>query len=186
MSRDILDLFSLADYEDVFNTSSTSSIPSYNILPDPFQQQLPPTRTTPPQAIQSINVVDNTTTDIPAWRPSRRLQKKLNQLFSDHYNQFPCLPCVYCGKLLYPEKALWITQENLSIYPLFRAYPSILLNDIARTGTVNKLPTCRSCKKPSTRLQFSSLAPIPQEINDVPYSKRKYLSPIFLHSSLGR
>jgi len=39
MSRDILDLFSLADYEDVFNTSSTSSIPSYNILPDPFQQQ---------------------------------------------------------------------------------------------------------------------------------------------------
>ncbi|CAG8612280.1 3277_t:CDS:1, partial [Paraglomus occultum] len=31
MSRDILDLFSLADYEDVFNTSSTSSIPPTQI-----------------------------------------------------------------------------------------------------------------------------------------------------------
>ena len=55
MSHDILDVFSLADYEDVFITSSDSSIPSYNILPDLFQQPLPPTRTTPPQNIQSIN-----------------------------------------------------------------------------------------------------------------------------------
>jgi len=49
MSHDILDLFLLADYEDVFNTTLVSSIPSYNILPDHFQQPLPPTRTTPPQ-----------------------------------------------------------------------------------------------------------------------------------------
>jgi len=54
---------------------------------------------------------------------------------------------------LYPEKALWVMQEDLPTYPLFRTYPSISLDDIARTGTVNRLPTCRSCKKPSTRLQ---------------------------------
>ena len=34
-------------------------------------------------------------------------------------------------------------------------------------------------------MQFPRLAQIPQEINNVPYGKRKYLSPIFLHSSLG-
>jgi len=153
--------------------------------------------------IQSINYVSSTQfsnlpnnptnphlqltpTNFPAWRPSRRLRKKLAQLFNDHYNQFPCLPCIYCGKLLYPEKAFWVTQEDLSAYPLFQLYPSIAIDDIARIDTVNKLPTCQSCKKPSTRLQIPSLAPIPQEISDVPYSKRKYLSPIFLHSSLGR
>jgi len=60
MFHDILDVFSLADYEDVFNASSASSIPSYNILPDPFQQLLPSTRTTPPQNTQSLNYVSLT------------------------------------------------------------------------------------------------------------------------------
>jgi len=164
-------------------------------LPDLFQQPLPPTRTTPPQNIQSINYVSSTQfsnlpnnptnphlqltpTNFPAWRPSRRLRKKLAQLFNDHYNQFPCLPCIYCGKLLYPEKAFWVTQK---IYQLTLYFNYIHQLHIARIGTVNKLPTCQSCKKLSTRLQIPSLAPIPQEISDVPYSKRNYLSPIFLH-----
>src|SRR6185436_19140659 len=65
-------------------------------------------------------------------------------------------------------------------------YPSISLDDIAHPSPANKLPTCHSCKVSSTRLQFPRLAQIPQEINNVPHGKRKYLFPIFLHSSLGR
>jgi hypothetical protein len=103
--------------------------------------------------------------------PSRRLQKKLLQLFDDHYNQFPCLHCVYCGQLLYPEKAAWVIREDLSTYALFQLYPSISIKDVARPGTVNKFATCYCCKLPSTRLQFPHLAQISQAINDVPYGK---------------
>jgi len=117
------------------------------------------------------------------WKPSRRLHQNLLQLFNDHYNQFTCLPCVYCGQLLYPEKAAWVVQEDLSTYALFQLYPSISLDNIAHPSPANKLPTCHSCKVSST---FPRLAQIPQEINNVPHGKRKYLFPIFLHSSLGR
>ncbi|CAG8676785.1 5816_t:CDS:2, partial [Paraglomus brasilianum] len=59
------------------------------------------------------------------------------QLFNNHYNQFPCLPCIYCGQLLYPEKAAWVVQEDLSTYALFQLYPSISLDDIAHPSTAN-------------------------------------------------
>jgi len=189
-------IFSLTDHD---NTSDLNAS-SYTFLPDAFQQTLPPARTNHPQNNQFLNSVALTQfahlpnnihqqlpiNTIPAWKPSRRLQKKLIQLFDDHYNQFPCLPCVYYGQLLYPEKAAWVTQEDLSIYALFQVYPSISIRDIAHPGATSKLPTCHCCKLPLTRLQIPRLAEIPQAINDVPYGKRKYLSPIFLHSSLGR
>ena len=108
-------IFSLTDY----GNSSELDASSQFFLPDPFQRALPATRTNPPQNNQFLNSIaltqfttlpDNfyqqsTIPTIPVWKPSRRLQKKLLQLFDDHYNQFPCLPCVYYGKLLYPEKA---------------------------------------------------------------------------------
>jgi hypothetical protein len=49
-----------------------------------------------------------------------------------------------------------------------------------------KLPTCYSCAKPRNRLQFPSLAKIPEEIEALPLHRRKYLSPVYLHCSLGR
>lgn len=50
----------------------------------------------------------------------------------------------------------------------------------------SKIAVCRNCKShPNTRINHR-LAPIPACITDVPYAKRKYLSPIFLHTSLGR
>lgn len=182
----ILNIYSFADYEEI-DTFSNLNAPSYTFLPDAFQQMLPPAHTNHPQNNQFLNSVALTQfanlpnnihqqlfiNTIPAWKPFRRLQKKLLQLFNDHYNQFPCIPCVYCGQLLYPEKATWVAQD-LSTYALFQLYPS------------RKLPTCHCCKLPSTRLQIPRLAEIPQAINNVPYGKRKYLSPIFLHSSQGR
>jgi len=106
-------------------------------------------RTTPPQAIQSIDFPNGLTTNIPAWRPSHRLQKKINQLFNDHYNQFLVF-LAYIVENYCIQKKLFGSCKK--IYQL-TLYLSISLDDIARTGTVNRLPTCRSCKKPSTRLQ---------------------------------
>src|SRR5689334_10750235 len=108
-------IFSLTDYDN----SPELDASSYLFLPDPFQQALPAIRTSPPQNNQFLNSIaltqftalpnnfyqQSTISTIPIWKPSRRLQKKLFQLFNDHYNQFPCLPCVYCGQLIYPEKA---------------------------------------------------------------------------------
>src|SRR6185369_13978354 len=64
----------------------------------------------------------------------------LLQLFDD-YNQFPCLPCVYCEPTSISGKSC---QEDLSSYTLFQLYPSISIDDIAHPSTANKLPTCHS------------------------------------------
>ena len=49
-----------------------------------------------------------------------------------------------------------------------------------------RVPTCDACKKPSTRFAFPHLSPLPEEIVSVPLHKRRYLSPVFLHSFLRR
>ena len=161
MSHNILNIYSFADYEEI-DTFSNLNAPSYTFLPDAFQQTLPPTCTNYPQNNQFLNSVALTQfanlpnnihqqlfiNTIPAWKPSRRLQKKLLQLFNDHYNQFPCIPCVYCGQLLYPEKATWVAQEDLSTYALFQLYPiekttNLSLLQIAIDKTVNST-SCRN------------------------------------------
>ncbi|CAG8691410.1 21521_t:CDS:2, partial [Gigaspora rosea] len=48
------------------------------------------------------------------------------------------------------------------------------------------VPTCTSCKKSSSRFLFPHLSPMSEEIILVPLYKRKYLSSIYLHCSLGR
>jgi len=173
MSHNILDIYSFADYEEFDSPSSNLNALSYTFLPDPFRQTLPPARINPPQNNQFLNSValtqfsalpNNIHQQLPictisAWKPSRRLQKKLSQLFDDHYNQFPCLPCVYCGQLLYPEKADWVVQENMSTYALFQLYPSISIDDIAHPGTANKLPTCHSCKSTINETAVSASCP---------------------------
>jgi len=50
----------------------------------------------------------------------------------------------------------------------------------------NRVPCCASCVIPCKQLPFPLLAPIPNVIHNVPYHKQKYLSSIFLQSSLGR
>ncbi|CAG8574682.1 442_t:CDS:2 [Gigaspora rosea] len=49
-----------------------------------------------------------------------------------------------------------------------------------------RVPTCTSCKKPSSRFPFPHLSPMSKEITSVPLHKRKYLSSIYLHCFLGR
>ena len=118
------------------------------------------------------------------WRPSAALQKILQQLYNDDYAQFPCVPCAYCSRLLYPNSIKWITRDETYTYPFELSFPDTPL--ISHPNNPSKIAICSSCKiKPDNR-SSRRLALIPTCIQDVPYAKRKYLSPVYLHTSLGR
>ncbi|CAG8593381.1 9931_t:CDS:2 [Paraglomus brasilianum] len=117
------------------------------------------------------------------WRPSSDLIKKLRFLHEEAYAQFPCAPCCYCGRLLYPLKAAWVYRNSNSRFPFEELYPDVaLLENLKRP---NMFAICRACRNPPHK-RCLRLCPIPPQIQAVPYGKRKYLSPVFLHSSLGR
>ncbi|PKY55820.1 hypothetical protein RhiirA4_475561 [Rhizophagus irregularis] len=122
------------------------------------------------------------------WRPSSKLQRLYDRFQNNILSQWPRIPCVYCGKVLYPEKACW-SFYNLSItYPLQQRVPNVSLSfnpNINRIPDL-RIPTCESCKKPSTRFSFPYLPPLPVEITSVPMHKRRFLSLVYLHCSLGR
>ncbi|CAG8661685.1 22150_t:CDS:2 [Gigaspora margarita] len=82
----------------------------------------------------------------------------------------------------------WIIHDPLVTYPLQQYIPGVLLffNPNVNQITEPRIPTCKSCKNPTTRFLFSYLSPIPEEIISVPLHKRKHLSPVYLHCSLGR
>jgi len=121
------------------------------------------------------------------WRPSSKLQRLYNKFQNNILAQWPRIPCVYCGKLLYPEKARWSFYDPSITYPL-QQHTNLPLsfNPNIDHITQPRIPTCESCKDPSTRFSFPYLSPMPIEITSVPLHKRKHLSPIYLHSSLGR
>ena len=120
----------------------------------------------------------------PYWRPSDRFQKVLRILHEDDYAQFPCVLCSYCSRLLYPLSAKWVTRDNNIVYPLETSFPEINLTNNPRNPT--RVAVCDGCKSNSNNRVCLPLTQIPQCIHNVPYAKRKYLSPIYLHTSLGR
>ncbi|CAG8733318.1 12443_t:CDS:2, partial [Ambispora leptoticha] len=69
-------------------------------------------------------------------------------------------------------------------YPLTVAYPNIQLVTNPNPPA-NRIPLCSLCKANTDRNYPPYLHQIPSEINLVSLEKRKYLSPIFLHCSLG-
>jgi len=86
---------------------------------------------------------------------------------------------------MYPEKSRWTRKNDNITYPLIRAYPnlSFIFNP---NPPNNRIPICDACVKNPFRNYPPYLHPVPPEIENIPLWKRKYLSPIFLHSSLGR
>ncbi|CAG8681645.1 17548_t:CDS:2, partial [Gigaspora rosea] len=122
------------------------------------------------------------------WRPSPKL-KNLYKKFQDNIlAQWPRIACVFCGCLLYPEKASWIIHDPSVTYPLQQYIPGVLLSFHPNINQVTepRVPTCKSCKNSTTRFLFPYLSPMPEEITSVPLHKRKHLSPVYLHCSLGR
>src|SRR6185312_1573172 len=122
------------------------------------------------------------------WRPSTKLKRLYVKFQNNILKQWQRIACVYCGKLLYPEKALWTFYDPTFTYPLQRNIPDISLSFNSNTNRIPyfRIPTCESCKKPSTRCLFPHLSPMPNEIISVLLHLRMYLSPVYLHCSLGR
>ena len=122
------------------------------------------------------------------WIPSQKFTKLLNTFKTNILNQFICAPCAFCGCLMYPEKCEWLLYNENFSYPILQAYPQEQINSLLtfHTRPPQRIAVCLSCKKPSTRYPFLFLCPIPNEIKNVPLSKRMYLSPVFMHCSLGR
>src|SRR4051812_37597038 len=122
------------------------------------------------------------------WIPNQKFIKLLNTFEKNVLNQFICISCAFCGRLMYPEKCNWLPYDENFPYPLLQAYPKIPFDSLLtfHNRPPERIAVCLSCKKPSTRYVFPFLYPIPNEINAVPLSKRMYLSPVFMHCSLGR
>ena len=99
----VLDIFPVDSFqanEMIYNVTNSSSSLSFT---SPSEIPLP----------QTYNP-SNTT----YWRPSDELQKVLRLLHEENYAQFPCIPCSYCLRLLYPQSAKWVVRNNDITYPL--------------------------------------------------------------------
>ena len=101
--------------------------------------------------------------------------------------QFPCVPCSYCTKLLYPVECKWENCDQNKVYPLENCnYPNINLVFHPKATSALRIAVCSSCKNPHTRRDPPKYDSIPTEIQNVPPYHRIYLSPVHLSCSLGR
>ena len=118
------------------------------------------------------------------WHPSNALRKTLRKLYEEDYAQFPCVPCSYCSRLLYPHSVKWIIKTDNFTYPLESSFSQLKV--ITNPRNESKIAVCDGCKYNHNTQSCYALDEIHQCIHDVPYAKRKYLSPVYLHTSLGR
>jgi len=149
--------------------------------------------------LQSRQLANSTPTTLPTsitpnylpidpWVPSAKFLKLLSNFDSSILNQFICAACAFCGRLMYPEKCEWLHYDENSSYPLLQAYPEkqpeLLLT--FHTKSPKRIAVCLSCKSPTKKYAYPFLHPIPNEIQAIPINRRMYLSPVFMHCSLGR
>ena len=78
-----------------------------------------------PSEMPITQAYDHSTTQY--WRPSNELKKILRLLYEEDYALFPCVPCSYCSRSLYPHSVKWVTQNNNVTYPLEMSLPEITL-----------------------------------------------------------
>ncbi|CAG8827301.1 22833_t:CDS:2, partial [Gigaspora margarita] len=109
------------------------------------------------------------------WRSSPSLQTLYDKFQNNILAQWPRIACVYCEKLLYSKKASWIFYNLSTIYLLQTNIPDISLSFNSNVDCIPELrvPTCISCKKPSSRFLFPHLSPMSEEITSVPLYKEK-------------
>jgi len=121
------------------------------------------------------------------WQPPRVLKNLMKKFDNLILYQYPCVPCSYCTKLLYPIECKWENYDQNKIYPLEECnYSNIDLVFHPNITSTLKIAVCSSCKNPRTRRNPPKYDSIPIEIQNVPSYHRIYLSPIHLSCSLGR
>ena len=121
----------------------------------------------------------------PQWRPSQRLRRLHTRFQNTILFQHICLPCAYCARLLYPTKAKWVPYDESNKYPLETNFPNVHVYTIGK-GSARTVCVCDNCKNSEKRYPCPQLLPIPDVIQAIPITRRRYLSPVFLHCSLGR
>src|SRR5688572_3735366 len=166
----------LEDHEFIIQLNDSQDINTLNEQED-FNKNLNPFYTQTQQYAISNDIVLH-------WKLSKKLNNLHKTFQQTILNQCPCLPCSICGYLLYPEKTKWIPYKENVLYPFKAAFPRAKLAFHPRSPS--RIAVCSSCKSKPKRIYPPYLFPIPPEIQIIPLAKRKYLSPIYLHSSLSR
>jgi len=123
---------------------------------------------------------------IPQWRPTTRLHKLHTRFVNSILYQHPCITCAYCGKLMYPAKAQWQPYNSNTTYPIEEYYPDVQLILKKDKHSRTLISLCKKCKSNKQTISCPRLHPIPQQILSIPLMQRRFLSPVFLHCSLGR
>jgi len=86
---------------------------------------------------------------------------------------------------MYPTKTQWKPYDENTTYPIEEHYPDVELI-LKKINSRIVIPVCTKCKTNKQTIPCPHLHPIPQQIQSVPMMQRRFLSPIFLHCSLGR
>ena len=95
------------------------------------------------------------------WRPCTALCRILNHLTNDDFAQFPCIPCSYCSRLIYPHSTKWIIRDETIRYPFELSFPETSLTSHPNNST--KIAVCSGCKSHSDGRPSRKLAPIPSK-----------------------
>ena len=164
----ITDVFSLDADETVFNMNDNlwlTHVDTNNTASAPFHE---------PSTSSNNELAENN--NYSYWRPCTALCRILNYLTNDDFAQFPCIPCSYCSRLIYPHSTKWIIRDETIRYPFELSFPETSLTSHPNNST--KIAVCSGCKSHPDGWLSRKLAPIPTCIKDVPYAKRKYLSPV--------
>ncbi len=68
------------------------------------------------------------------WRPSAKLARIKKNMEEYLLYQHPCVPCSFCGTLMYPERCGgWIEHDPQCVYPLPLIFPG---SQVTRRGGV--------------------------------------------------
>ena len=80
----------------------------------------------------------------------------------------------------------WIDYDTTEEYTLPIAFPNTKIVTRKNNRGKTKIAVCSSCKSERTHRYPPILSPIPEEINAIPMTYRKNLSPIHMNCTLGR
>ena len=129
----IVDLSALQqEYETILDFAANDFLP--NAFPTTPQHILANSHTVTSRSESQYNISDPPR--VQYWRPSSQLIKKLRFLHEEAYAQFPCAPCCYCSRLLYPLKVVWVCRNSNSRFPFEELYPDVaLLENLKRPNT---------------------------------------------------
>src|SRR6266496_2922232 len=140
-----------------------------------------------PTVNNTIIVSNSVSHSYGPWRPSKTLKNLMERFDNLILYQYPCVPCSYCVKLLYPTECKWENYDQSRTYPLENCnFPNVKLIFYPKITPIPRIAICSSYKNPCTRRDPPKYDPVPNEIQNIPAYHQIYLSPAHLNCSLGK